>query len=195
MYKQATFAALAATAFVAAPASAATLLTVTNSSPAVCATTDATCNFVITGEVDTSGSFTVTSNAFLLPGWGIFGGTATNTATDTTDIDFDSVMLTNTTTGDTYTGTFNNGFFSIAFSGPDTVEAGLFTLTLGGIAQTFTGLPPSYPSIGGSASFFAAAVPEPATWALFILGFGMIGAGLRRRSGAVRTSKAKLHFT
>lgn len=38
------------------------------------------------------------------------------------------------------------------------------------------------------------AIPEPATWALFILGFGTIGASLRRRSGAVRMSKAKLHF-
>ena len=39
-----------------------------------------------------------------------------------------------------------------------------------------------------------AAVPEPATWALFILGFGAIGSALRRRSGAVRVSKAKLNF-
>ena len=40
----------------------------------------------------------------------------------------------------------------------------------------------------------AGIVPEPATWALFILGFGVIGATLRRRSGAVRVSKAQLHF-
>lgn len=40
----------------------------------------------------------------------------------------------------------------------------------------------------------AAIVPEPATWALFILGFGTIGTTLRRRSGAVRVSKAKLRF-
>lgn len=39
-----------------------------------------------------------------------------------------------------------------------------------------------------------AAVPEPTTWALFILGFGMIGAALRRRSRAVRDIKAKLNF-
>ena len=37
-----------------------------------------------------------------------------------------------------------------------------------------------------------AAVPEPATWALFILGFGVIGATLRRRSRAVFGSRAAL---
>lgn len=28
-------------------------------------------------------------------------------------------------------------------------------------------------------------VPEPATWSLMVIGFGMVGAGMRRRSGAV----------
>lgn len=32
--------------------------------------------------------------------------------------------------------------------------------------------------------FFAAAIPEPSTWALFILGFGFIGGAMRRRTGA-----------
>jgi hypothetical protein len=32
-----------------------------------------------------------------------------------------------------------------------------------------------------SGNFSAASVPEPATWAMFIGGFGMIGAGMRRR--------------
>lgn len=50
--------------------------------------------------------------------------------------------------------------------------------------------------IGGSIALtqLPGAVPEPATWALFILGFGAIGGMLRRRNGAVRVSKAKLHF-
>lgn len=34
---------------------------------------------------------------------------------------------------------------------------------------------------------FSAAVPEPATWAMMILGFGLVGASMRRRS-SVRTS-------
>ncbi len=34
------------------------------------------------------------------------------------------------------------------------------------------------------------AIPEPTTWALFILGFGVVGGALRRR----RPARAKLHF-
>ena len=54
----------------------------------------------------------------------------------------------------------------------------------------------SFARVGGSLTLtaVAAVVPEPATWALFILGFGAIGSALRRRSGAVRVSKAKLNF-
>lgn len=33
---------------------------------------------------------------------------------------------------------------------------------------------------------FTAAVPEPATWAMMIMGFGLIGAGMRRRKQTVR---------
>jgi hypothetical protein len=40
----------------------------------------------------------------------------------------------------------------------------------------------------------AAVVPEPSTWALFILGFGLVGHSMRRRSQKVRVSKAALNF-
>lgn len=188
---------LAATAaFAATPATAATFLTVNNQSPLVCTGADATCNFTIVGQVDTPGEFRVTSAIFNLPAAGTFAGTATNTATDTTNINFTGVTLTNDSTGEFYTGAVQNGFFDLAFFGPSGVDPGIFTLTLVGNATIDNGVPPSYPSIGGTASFEAGlgAVPEPATWALFILGFGAIGGALRRRSSAVRTSKAKLHF-
>lgn len=42
--------------------------------------------------------------------------------------------------------------------------------------------------------FTSTAVPEPTTWALFILGFGAIGGAMRRRSGKVRVAKASLNF-
>lgn len=35
---------------------------------------------------------------------------------------------------------------------------------------------------------FAAAVPEPATWAMMILGFGLVGAAMRRRSSSTATT-------
>jgi len=37
--------------------------------------------------------------------------------------------------------------------------------------------------------FEAGAVPEPATWALMISGFGMAGATLRRRRGRLATAR------
>lgn len=39
-----------------------------------------------------------------------------------------------------------------------------------------------------------APVPEPTTWALFILGFGGMGFAMRRRNAKVRVAKAALHF-
>ena len=40
------------------------------------------------------------------------------------------------------------------------------------------------PGVGITATTAFAAVPEPTTWALMILGFGVVGAGLRRRQKA-----------
>ncbi|HEU4820083.1 MAG TPA: PEPxxWA-CTERM sorting domain-containing protein [Qipengyuania sp.] len=33
-------------------------------------------------------------------------------------------------------------------------------------------------------------MPEPATWAIMVLGFGLLGATMRRRAGAVRVHYA-----
>lgn len=38
------------------------------------------------------------------------------------------------------------------------------------------------------------AVPEPSTWAMFILGFGVLGFAMRRRNAQVTSTKAKLNF-
>lgn len=38
------------------------------------------------------------------------------------------------------------------------------------------------------------AIPEPTTWALFILGFGAIGGAMRRRGQLSGSTKAKLNF-
>ena len=39
-----------------------------------------------------------------------------------------------------------------------------------------------------------AAVPEPATWAMMILGFGLVGGALRRRSAQAKTARVSLTF-
>ena len=89
-------------------------------------------------------------------------------------------------------GTVTNGTIDQAFITSMLVPGGLNTLT-------FTGLlnPPSgdgNAAFGGNVTFAATAVPEPATWAMFILGFGALGFGLRRRNAQVSANKARLHF-
>jgi hypothetical protein len=64
-----------------------------------------------------------------------------------------------------------------AFTAVGTQGQGTYSFTFNGAANTFF-----------SANVAAvAAVPEPATWAMMMLGFGMVGFGLRRRSN-VKTS-------
>jgi hypothetical protein len=41
-------------------------------------------------------------------------------------------------------------------------------------------------SYGGNLTFTPSAVPEPATWAMMVGGFGLVGFGLRRRRGQVQ---------
>lgn len=56
------------------------------------------------------------------------------------------------------------------------VGAGTFTLNISGNPGTSSG------SFGGSVAFQrVAAVPEPGTWAMMLVGFGAIGATMRRR--------------
>ena len=64
----------------------------------------------------------------------------------------------------------NGGFFNFAFNGVD------YTLqtSLNGVKSSPISTPATFTPVNG-------AVPEPATWALMILGFGAAGAMLRRR--------------
>ena len=43
-------------------------------------------------------------------------------------------------------------------------------------------------SVGSSFTFAAGAVPEASTWAMMMVGFGMMGFGLRRRKSNVKTN-------
>lgn len=90
-------------------------------------------------------------------------------------------------------GTVTNGVVDLGVIENLFVPGGLNTLSIGGNLN-----PPSgqgNAGFGGNVTFAAAAaVPEPTTWALFILGFGAVGYGLRRRNASVNTAKAKLNF-
>ena len=79
---------------------------------------------------------------------------------------------------------------NLIVTNPDGLEQGLIggvtllpgTYTLH-ITGTTSGLR-SIASLGGTLNYIATPAPEPATWALLILGFGGIGFAMRRRQSA-----------
>ena len=86
-------------------------------------------------------------------------------------------------------GTFTSGFggFTPQFTNAFGVIAGnSYTIAFNGIAA------------GDTTTFIdkvsLSAVPEPATWAMMLLGFGMIGAGARSRSRSRSRSAARIVY-
>ena len=67
---------------------------------------------------------------------------------------------------------FGNGYLDIAFSTPLTGSVG---------GQVYDGSPPYTLNFGGTL-LVTTPVPEPATWALMIVGFGLLGNAFRQRS-------------
>jgi hypothetical protein len=80
----------------------------------------------------------------------------------------------------------NEKFQFPAGSLPFALAAGTYSMNVGGLVQA---APASY---SGSLTFAASAVPEPATWAMMIGGFGMVGGAMRsaRRKQKVSVSYA-----
>lgn len=76
----------------------------------------------------------------------------------------------------------NNAGFDLASITPYTLNIGSYTV---GYQGTVTGAPAS---VGSSFTFAAGAVPEASTWAMMVVGFGMMGFGLRRRKSSVKTT-------
>jgi hypothetical protein len=105
----------------------------------------------------------------------------TSSRSGANDIDFTTITLTGP-------GGFSAnyverlaGTFELRTYGPQTIEAGTYTLSVNGNSQgmaAYTG------------DFTLSAGPEPATWALMILGFGAVGGAMRRRQSVA----AKIRF-
>lgn len=87
-----------------------------------------------------------------------------------------NTLLTNVTLNGFNWDTNPNGLSSFLFSGP---VVGMPSLNE--VVVNFDIVSAGKGSFQGSVS---AAVPEPATWALMVLGVGMIGFGMRRRQQA-----------
>jgi len=130
-------------------------------------TVDAYYNFTLASDFAVNGaSFTSTNpNAVSFTSVGVYSGTATGASAGTptgTRFAFNGLQETNS---------FGNG---IGFA-PVLLQAGSYTIYLSGNAATTN-------TIGSSIRF--SAIPEPATWGLMLLGFGMVGFGLRARKQA-----------
>jgi PEP-CTERM motif len=90
--------------------------------------------------------------------------------------------------GSTVLGNFNA--INPTTSGSTTVNLNrgiLYTLTIDNASNVSGGLPSLFNgSAIGEFSFSIAGVPEPETWAMMIIGFGLIGAVARRRKVTIR---------
>lgn len=205
MFKIAAYAAAATVAFAAVPVSAAQVIylngndtplanqanpTFTVNYQSATNSYDASYKFRVTNTVagDPNGNFTATYT-FSSPIVGLGSAITSSVIVKSnlgSDLDFSQAFL-NGTKGDVS----NFGNASQAFVFDAAVLKGTNTLSFSGV------LNPKGDRRGNAlatGSLTIAAVPEPATWGLFILGFGAIGGAMRRRSSNARNTKAALNF-
>ena len=132
-----------------------------------------------------AGAFTDTFT-FTLPIDGMGSGTVTTSVTDlgsASDVDFTSVFINGVAAEITRTA---GGAFEVAFVNSVPIVAGeLNRLVVNGISR-------GNGAYGGQATFapLSSAVPEPATWAMMIMGFGVVGYAMRRRRVTFRPRQA-----
>lgn len=144
-------------------------------------------NFVVSGNIAsgpvsafignsgiTSGSFQDTFT-FRINQNGVGSGsisTSTSAALSATDLDISSVVVNGLSAIKTFSTDGLSEFFNISD----------VPITFGAVNNiVVTGLSRGNGSYGGNATFIPSAVPEPATWGLMVLGFGLVGAGVRSR--------------
>lgn len=134
-------------------------------------------------------SFNATFN-FDVPASGRVSIAAISIATSAaSNIDFTSSFLDGTTPFD-----ISNGAVDTASLTSILLSPGAHSFTLSGLLNTPSGI--GNAGFGGDISFtLARGVPEPAAWALFILGFGAIGASMRRRTSQVAAVRSSIRFS
>lgn len=124
-----------------------------------------------------TGSFTV-QTSFDLTGY----KASTAKITGSWDVDNEgSVMLNGSGTGNVLTGTVASSFTGLhSFTITSGFTGGVNTL---GVFVTDTGSPAAV-RLDNLVLTADRAVPEPATWAMMVGGFGLVGAAVRRRTPA-----------
>lgn len=132
--------------------------------------------------VSTPGPFTSTFT-FNVPTTSHVGATLSTFAVSTiTDINFVSAFL-NGTPFNLFAITTAHGQAEFGFASRTSIGGGLHNLVVNGTS-------------GGGASFAGTVsvspvspIPEPSTWALMLLGFGVVGYSLRRRRQRAKVTK------
>jgi hypothetical protein len=172
-----TYLAAAAVAFVAPQAASAATLVFTNG------VADFASQRTVTGTgfVDTY-TFT-TDQAFNISGQ--IGSRSLFVAGDlVSDLDFVSVTLNNLV----FDFTGSTDIEEAGFLSSSALAAGLNTLTVTYNVDAASTLPAAGYSGTLTLAPSSAVVPEPATWAMMMAGFGIVGAGLRRRRSLTTVS-------
>lgn len=124
-----------------------------------------------------AGAFTDTFT-FTLPINGIGSGTVTTSASifgSANDLDFTSVLVNNVVAP--ITRSSQNLFESAGVNSVAITAGVLNTITVTGVSR-------GNGAYGGQATFIptvTSAVPEPSTWAMLLVGFGMTGVAMRYR--------------
>lgn len=113
---------------------------------------------------------------FTLPTNGFGSGTVTTSANfvgSANDVDFTSVFINDVEATLTFLDDERLG--EVAFKNKVPIVAGVLNrITVNGISR-------GGGAYGGQLSFIPSAVPEPGTWAMMLMGFGMMGAAMRYR--------------